>query len=74
MFLSGKITSARKKLKKESEHNLFIYTHIHLFAFAIICKNKNIEILQINYKIRNVTSPYNRNIWRDLNFPPVPFK
>lgn len=49
-FLSGKITSARKKLKKES------YTHI------FICKNKNIEILQINYKIRNVTSPYNRNI------------
>lgn len=76
-YFSEKITSACKKLKKESEHKNFLYTyswtcHVLLIQMqVIICKNKNIEILQINYKTKiiNVYFPHNHNIQRDVYFP-----
>lgn len=69
-LFSEKITSACKKLKKESEHKNFLYTyswtcHVLLIQMqVIICKNKNIEILQINYKPKFSMhlSPHNQNI------------
>ena len=69
MLFSEKITSACKKLNKESEHkNFFFYTYIYIHTHIFLdlsClthtnvsdhlqKPKNIEILEINYKTKKL--------------------
>lgn len=64
MLFSEKITSACKKLNKESEHKNFFFFFIYIYIFLdLSClthtnvsdhlqKPKNIEILEINYKTK----------------------
>lgn len=84
MLFSGKITSACKKLNKESEHKNFLYTYswTPVMSYSYKCKwefakTKNIEILEINYKnkkIRNASFPHNQSIYRDVYLPTYPLE
>lgn len=76
-YFSEKITSACKKLNRESEHKNFLYTYswtCHVLLIQMLSdhlQKKNIEILETNYKTkpRNASFPCKHNIYRDVYLP-----